>query len=134
MKHTTRGVIAYLLVALFLLCFWYYNLHESDFQALGSTVFFWLSMLVSLLPFGCGVVVGRSLGWAKTTAWHIILDVVLILIMLPLGFTGLAIHFLGVGSAVGHWAALSNAGGVSLLFLMLSGILLGRLTTLRGKR
>lgn len=134
MRHTTRGIIAYLLVALFLIGFWYYNLHQSNFQALGSTLAFWLTLLIPLLPFGCGIVVGRSLGWAKTTAWHIILDVVLILVMLPLGFTGLAVHLFGAWSVVGLWAARSAAGGMPLLFLMLAGVLLGRLTTLRGKR
>ncbi len=119
-----RDISSYLLIFLFVLCYWYCSVHSLGWLPGGELL---RSILLALLPFGCGMVLGRHIYRPKAQSWSLLLDVVLIVIMLPFAFTELAVFLFGPTGFLGRLARMAEGGSVRVLLLVLTGVLAGRL-------
>lgn len=119
-----RDLSSYLLIFLFVVCYWYCSAHSLGMLPGGDLL---RSTLLALLPFACGMVLGRHIYRPKGQSWSLLLDVILIVVMLPFAFTELAVFLFGSTGFLGQLARMAEGGSVRVLLLVLTGVLAGRL-------
>ena len=81
-------------------------------------------LIIPLFPFIFGALLGRNWKYLSLSRWHIILNIVLLIVLLPLGFTELTVAIWGAPSFLGSLAKIAGTSGTRILFLVLTGLLL----------
>ena len=130
-----RYLITYLLILFFITCFGYLNGHRFDLYGMFpfECALAFEMLLIPLLPFACGALIGWNWKYASFSHWHVIINILLLTVLLPLGFTELTVAIFGAPGFWGSLAKIAATSGTRLLFLVFAGTLFGRLTLFINK-
>ena len=118
-----RYLVTYIVIVLLIVFFGYLNVQRFNLYEIlpFKCVLLIEQLIIPLFPFIFGALLGLS-------RWHIILNIVLLIVLLPLGFTELTVAIWGAPSFLGSLAKIAGTSGTRILFLVFTGMLFGRLT------
>ena len=129
-----KSLVPYLLVAVLMWLLWLSNSNADRLIFMVDGAYLAVFLLTPLLPLLMGVIAGRS---ARLPAvypwWRAALDGALAVLLLLLGYGPLTLRIFGLGRLVLFTETLFE-GGMRAPFMLFSGLLLGRLTLLIGRR
>lgn len=125
-----RYLVTYIVIVLLIVFFGYLNVQRFNLYEIlpFKCVLLIEQLIIPLFPFIFGALLGRNWKYLSLSRWHIILNIVLLIVLLPLGFTELTVAIWGAPSFLGSLAKISGTSGTRILFLVFTGMLFGRLT------
>ncbi len=129
-----KSLVPYFLIAALMWLFWLCNSNAERLPFVNIDLWAALFYLAPLLPLLMGGVVGRCAGLPVAyPAWRAVLDGALALALFLLGHGALLLRLFGPGGLM-PLAESVYEGGLRVPFMLFSGLLLGRLTLLAGRR
>ena len=129
-----KGLVPYFLIAALMWVMWLCNINANRLIFISDGLYLAAFYLVPLLPLLMGVIAGRCMRLPDLyPAWRAVLDGALAILLLLLGYGPLTLRIFGLGRLVLFTETLFE-GGMRAPFMLFSGLLLGRLTLLIGRR
>ena len=129
-----KSLVPYLLIAAMMWLLWLCNSNADRLPFVNMDLWMALFYLAPLLLLLMGAVAGRCMGLPGFYPWwRAVLDGALAVLLLLLGYGPLTLRIFGLGRLVLFTETLFE-GGMRAPFMLFSGLLLGRLTLLIGRR
>ena len=129
-----KGLVPYFLIAALMWVMWLCNINANRLIFISDGLYLAAFYLVPLLPLLMGVIAGRCMRLPDLyPAWRAVLDGVLAILLLLLGYGPLTLRIFGLGKLVLLTETLYK-GGLRVPLMLFSGLLLGRLTLLLSRR
>ena len=104
-----RYLVTYIVIVLLIVFFGYLNVQRFNLYEIlpFKCVLLIEQLIIPLFPFIFGALLGRNWKYLSLSRWHIILNIVLLIVLLPLGFTELTVAIWGAPSFLGSLATVS---------------------------
>lgn len=129
-----KSFVPYLLIAALMWLMWLCGSNAERLIFISDELYLAVFYLAPLLPLLMGVIAGRCMRLPDFYPWWwAVLDGVLAVVMLLLGYGPLTLRIFGFGKLVLLTETLFE-GGMRVPLMLFSGLLLGRLTLLIGCR
>ena len=95
-----RYLVTYIVIVLLIVFFGYLNVQRFNLYEIlpFKCVLLIEQLIIPLFPFIFGALLGRNWKYLSLSRWHIILNIVLLIVLLPLGFTELTVAIWGAPS------------------------------------
>lgn len=92
-----RYLVTYIVIVLLIVFFGYLNVQRFNLYEIlpFKCVLLIEQLIIPLFPFIFGALLGRNWKYLSLSRWHIILNIVLLIVLLPLGFTELTVAIWG---------------------------------------
>ena len=129
-----KSFVPYLLIGALMWLMWLCGSNAERLIFISDGLYLAAFYLVPLLPLLMGVIAGRCMRLPDFDPWwRAVLDGALAVVMLLLGYGPLTLRIFGFGKLVLLTETLFE-GGMRVPLMLFSGLLLGRLTLLIGRR
>ena len=120
-----RYLVTYIAIVFLIVFFGYLNVQRFNLYEIlpFKCVLLIEQLIIPLFPFIFGTLLGRNWKYLSLS-----LNIVLLIVLFPLGFTELTVAIWGAPSLLGSLAKIAGTSGTRILFLVFTGMLFGRLT------